>query len=219
MAIVLVGASLDLGVSRETVTLLNPDFSSILKPSVVGLSDTVLAQLWSHWLLIKEWNARINLTAIEDDCEAAWLHYRDSLSALDALPSTGSIVDMGSGAGFPGIPLAIARPSQTFYLVEPRRKRVSFLRVVVGRLGLSNVVVHHGRSTDTPPELCEAVVSRATFSAEDDLKACLRWLSPTGVLIAYRAGDSPLLSGALSSVSYSLGEHRRRLDLVKGDTI
>ena len=72
----LVGASLDLGVSRETVTLLNPDFSSILKPSVVGLSDTVLAKLWSHLLLIKEWNARINLTAIEDDCEAAWLHYR-----------------------------------------------------------------------------------------------------------------------------------------------
>ena len=211
----LMGASLTPNVSRETVTLLNPDFSSIVEPALEGSPDKALAQLWAHWLLVKEWNARINLTAIEDDSEAAWLHYRDSLAALDSLPATGPIVDMGSGAGFPGIPLAIARPAQTFYLVEPRRKRVSFLRVVVSRLGLSNVVVHHGRSTDNPPELCEAVVSRATFSGEADLRACLRWLTPSGVLIAYRAGDSELLAQTLHSVSYSLGEHRRRLDVVQ----
>jgi 16S rRNA (guanine527-N7)-methyltransferase len=208
------GASLTPSVSRETVTLLNPEFSSILEPTLEGLPDTALAQLWSHWLLVKEWNVRINLTAIEDDSEAAWLHYRDSLAALASLPVGGSIVDMGSGAGFPGIPLAIARPEQTFYLVEPRRKRASFLRVAVSRLGLPNVIIHHGRSTDTPPELCEAVVSRATFSAEEDLRACLRWLSPRGVLIAYRAEDSALLSETLHSVSYSLGAHRRRLDIV-----
>ena len=189
---------------------MNPEFARILEPRCVGHE---LNQLWSHWCLVKDWNEKINLTSIESDRDAAWLHYRDSLSVVDYLP-TGPVVDMGSGAGFPGIPLAVVCPERSFCLVEPRRKRASFLRVVVGKLQLSNVEIFHGRSTDKVPRLFSALVTRATFSQPSDLHYCLPWLSDEGILVAFRSGDAATLSLADRSISYHLNGHKRRLDFI-----
>ena len=82
-----------------------------------------------------KWNTRTNLTAIRKDSEVLLKHYADSVVMVDILPRSGSVLDVGSGGGFPGIP-AIVRPDLTWRLLEPRQKRVSFLKATVARLGL-----------------------------------------------------------------------------------
>lgn len=166
-----------------------------------ALTDEQYQLCEDHWRLVLAWNERVNLTAIKNDLEAAWLHYADSLAGLRHL-RPGPVVDLGSGAGYPGIPLAIAAPDRPFLLVEPRQKRTSFLDVSATRLGLKNLRTRVGRSEDLPPEQFANVVTRATFSDEADLKNCLRWLSPGGRLIAWRADD--LTSSATTVVRYEL---------------
>lgn len=152
----------------------------------IVLSEKTLSQLEQHWDMVKTWNARTNLTSILDDEQSALLHYRDSLEALPFLDG-GPIVDFGSGAGYPGLVLACARPDIEFSLVEPRRKRASFLQIAAARLQLKNVVIVHGSSNDRPTKEFSQGVTRATFSSEADIQDCLRWLRPGGLLIAYRA--------------------------------
>jgi 16S rRNA (guanine527-N7)-methyltransferase len=154
--------------------------------SAAPISPEQSQLLEEHWRLVLAWNRRVNLTAIEDDTEAAWLHYADSLAGRSHL-IPGPIVDLGSGAGYPGLPLAICHPDRPVTLVEPRQKRASFLDVCCTRLGLTNVRVLVARSTDEPPANFPNVVTRATFSDNTDLTACLNWTTPTGRLIAYRA--------------------------------
>ena len=165
------------------------------------LSDDQYRLCEEHWRLVLAWNERVNLTAIKNDLEAAWLHYADSLAGLPHL-KPGPVVDLGSGAGYPGAPLAIAAPDRAFLLVEPRQKRTTFLDVSATRLGLNNVRTRVGRSEDAPPEHFANVVTRATFSDEGDLKDCLRWLAPGGRLIAWRADD--VSSSATTVVRYDL---------------
>lgn len=154
------------------------------------LEASAIGQIEEHWRLVLAWNKRVNLTAIEDDRQAAWMHYADSLAGRTALVP-GPICDLGSGAGYPGMPLAIACPDRQVTLVEPRQKRASFLDVCCTRLGLKNVRVVVGRSEETPVDAFANVVTRATFSATTDLEACLRWVAPGGKLIAYRADAAP----------------------------
>lgn len=178
-----------------------------LPPEVI-VSDQARELMEQHWRLVLLWNQRTNLTAITDDSEAAWLHYGDSLQALPLLEGQ-TLVDFGSGAGFPGIPLAIARPDLRVALVEPRRKRASFLEASVARLGLSNVRVLEGRAEDAPDRLYATGVTRATFSELGDLSRCLAWLEKGGRLIAYRA--EPDGEGSLFSQAYELRGARRYL--------
>ncbi len=208
--------AVEFSVSRETDLVMNPVFSRILNSSSLELSDEMLRKLWGHWQLVREWNSRVNLTSIRDDEEAAWYHYRDSIAVADHLPA-GSVVDMGSGAGFPGIPLAIILPQRAVTLVEPRRKRVSFLRVAAGRLGLRNLEITMGRSNDTPSHRFAALVTRATFSDDGDLNQCLKWVKPGGAMIAFRSEDSASLSQSTRQVSYQLGEYQRRFDIIDLD--
>jgi 16S rRNA (guanine527-N7)-methyltransferase len=163
-----------------------------------------------HWELLIQWNARVNLTAVTDPADAAWLHYRDSLAALPYLPD-GPIVDLGSGGGFPGIPLAIAQPDRPVTLIEPRRKRASFLEVAAGRLELSSVRIREASHRDDPGEPYAAAVTRATFSSPDDLEACLTWVRPGGVLVAYRSERSG--ASATEVHSYDLRGDRRVLEV------
>lgn len=145
-----------------------------------------------HWALVQQWNARTNLTAIDDEETAVWRHYWDSLVALPRMRG-GPVVDFGTGAGFPGMVLAMARPDWDFTLVEPRRKRVSFLEVACARLQLQNVTVHHGRLEDPADRPYMHAVSRATFADDGMMPLATvhahvaRWLMPHGSLLLYRS--------------------------------
>ena len=186
-------------------------------PKNIKLTPEMLEQMDEHWDLLLEWNERVNLTAILDPEEAASLHYRDSLAAIEH-GLEGPVVDMGSGGGFPGIPLAIAMPSTSFTLVEPRRKRVSFLRTAVSRLGLRNVKISMSRAEHGTPELFQSLVTRATFSDPKDLRSLGPWLVSEGTLYFYRSASYEPVPGS-SRVHYELRGETRALDLLSAAEI
>jgi 16S rRNA (guanine527-N7)-methyltransferase len=164
----------------------------------LGLEDPErVAELSArHWQMVLAWNARTNLTTIVEAEEAAWRHYRDSLEALRVLPP-GPIVDLGSGAGFPGIPLAIVDPDRPVCLVECRRKKASFLTAATARLGLKNVRVLEQRMEAPPDRQYCAAITRATFSDLNEILMAKAWVrSDNGVLIAYRSQREPIPTGA-----------------------
>ncbi len=174
------------------------------------LTEEAVARMCAHWRLVEQWGSRLNLTSIRESDRAAWRHYRDSVEPLRVL-SAGPWVDMGSGAGYPGIPLAIMRADVSVTLVEPRRKRVSFLKTVVSELALENVVVYEGRSTDAPLQPFAAVVTRATFSKAEDLRHLLSWCRPGGLVIALRKEPSGTSGSRL--YSYDLNSERRVMEV------
>lgn len=186
------------------------DFDAALQAGCERLELTLAnaqrATMLAHWRLVQQWQERVNLTALVHDAEAALFHYADSLASVPHLRE-GSVLDVGSGAGFPGIPVAIACPERRVVLLEPRRKRASFLEVAVARLGLRNVTVIQGASTDTPTERFANVLTRATFSDPRELAACRAWVASGGHLLAYRS--HPL--DGIHAISYALGDETRFL--------
>jgi 16S rRNA (guanine527-N7)-methyltransferase len=107
------------------------------------------AQLCSqHILLMQEWNRRLNLTRITDTKEILVKHLLDSLLPTRWLPNQGNSLDVGTGAGFPGIPIKIAHPELNVVLLEAQRKKISFLKVVLARLQLNSIRAIQGRWED-----------------------------------------------------------------------
>jgi 16S rRNA (guanine527-N7)-methyltransferase len=110
---------------------------------------------------LADWNSRMNLTAIREPSEAVDKHLLDSLAVLSHLRGL-AVADVGSGAGFPGLPLAIADPDRRFVLIEATGKKVKFLRHVVTRLDLANVEVVPLRAESyRPPRPFDCVIARA----------------------------------------------------------
>ncbi|NNL57693.1 MAG: 16S rRNA (guanine(527)-N(7))-methyltransferase RsmG [Pseudomonadales bacterium] len=120
--------------------------------------------------LIARWNRKHNLTALSSATEMVVKHLLDSLSVAAHLPN-GTVLDIGSGAGLPGIPLAIARPQQSFTLLDASFKRVAFLREAKRELGLANIEPVHSRaeSYQQPPF---AVITCRAFSSLANLVSC-----------------------------------------------
>ena len=117
----------------------------------LGADAAAPARLVRYHRLLCEWNARMNLTGDTDFAVALYRHYLDSLAPLrlEGLFAHGArVIDVGSGAGFPGLPLAIARPDLQVTLLDALQKRISFLSAVVEELGLTHVRLVHARSED-----------------------------------------------------------------------
>ncbi len=136
-------------------------------------------QLALYHELLLDWNTRMDLTAVTEDSEMLDKHYVDSLMPLSQpglLPVAGSVIDVGTGAGFPGMPMAICCPGLQFTLLDSQQKRLNFLSEVISRLGLTNVTLMHARAEDGArnPKL------RASF----DL-AVARAVAPLPVLAEY----------------------------------
>lgn len=146
----------------------------VLEAALAGqrfvLPEGALAALASHAGEMLRWNRSIRLTAITDLREVAVKHILDSLLLVRFAPFEGRILDVGSGAGYPGIPLALCLPECAVTLVEPVGKKCAFLSRTVAMLGLRNVAIVQGRierkgGVALPP--FETVVSRATFPPEE----------------------------------------------------
>lgn len=135
--------------------------------------------------LLSEYNERFNLTAITDREEVYVKHFEDSLSACGYLGRT--VLDVGSGAGFPGIPLAIANPDKEFTLIDSLKKRVEFLQTVINGCGLKNVKVLHSRAEDMDKKSkFETVTSRAVAPLNILCEYCLPFVKTCGIMIAYK---------------------------------
>jgi len=146
-----------------------------------------------QWRALEGYEALLQAIAIPrgmiaaGDRERLWeRHIVDGLRAASEFPVGSSVADIGSGAGIPGIPLAIVRPDSSFVLIESRRGRVAFLEAVIDDLGLSNVTVFHGRAADID-ERFDLAVARALASPAESWKIASAVLRDEGWLI-YWAG-------------------------------
>jgi len=147
-------------------------------------------------LFLKEllkWNQKINLTAIRTEKEIVLKHFLDSLSVHPCLPEYSSILDIGSGAGFPGIPLKIIKPSLEITLIDSVRKKVDFQRNIIRRLGLTGIKAIHGRAQDR--EILKSLeaqfditLSRAFSDLRTFLILSLPFLKKDGRAIAMKSG-------------------------------
>jgi 16S rRNA (guanine527-N7)-methyltransferase len=145
-------------------------------------------RLLDYVALLVKWNRTYNLTAIRDPLAMVAHHLLDSLAVLPHLPlaRTGArLADAGSGAGLPGIPLALARPQWRVALAESSQKKAAFLRQAAIELALENVEVHEGRvEAWRPATLFDVVISRAFAALTEFLALCRHLVAPSGVLAA-----------------------------------
>ncbi len=149
-------------------------------------------QLMRYARLLGKWNRAYNLTAVRDPLRMVSHHLLDSLAVIPYLPmQDGTLADVGSGAGLPGIPLAIARPHWQVALNDASEKKTAFLRQAAIELRLGNVAVHEGRVEAWRPAVRFAVViSRAFAQLAHFIAACRHLVRPGGVLAAM-AGAAP----------------------------
>ncbi len=155
---------------------------------VLGLTldDAQLAALAALLRELAEWNTRFNLTAIIEPQEMVDKHLLDSLAVLPHLSGM-RIADIGSGAGFPGLPLAIANPGRRYTLVESTGKKAGFLRHVVTTLGISNVEIQQGRAEAyRPVRPFDRVLARALGSLADFVRVAGHLPSRDGRLLAMK---------------------------------
>ncbi len=156
----------------------------------LDLPATMQAKLLGYVALLQKWNRTYNLTAIRDESEMVTQHLLDSLSLLPAVQESALAgrrwVDVGSGAGLPGIPLAIARPDLDMTLIEAVEKKSAFQRQAKIELGLANITVLGGRVEDVAGGQFDAVVSRAFAELADFVGLAGHLLSPNGRLYAMK---------------------------------
>jgi len=133
--------------------------------------------------LLDEWSQRMNLTAHRSQDAIVRRLLLDAAALGAEFGPVPSLADVGSGAGLPGIPLAILWRDCHVSLIEPRKKRHHFLRAVVRELGLTNVTLRFGRSEDLDPELHSAVVAQALARPQQALEWMLAWVEVGGLLV------------------------------------
>ena len=189
----------------------------------LGLSAEGIPALLRYWELLAEKNKVMNLTAITEPDEAARLHFLDSAALLGLEDFRGrSVVDVGTGAGFPGLPLRILEPSVRLTLLDAQRKRVDFLREVCEDLGLEDVECVHGRAEEFAQQRRESfdfAVSRAVAALPVLTELCLPLVRPGGKFLAMKSVDSQEeLNAAGRAVSLLGGRLEKPLDYVISGT-
>ena len=171
----------------------------------LGLGPAARERLLGYLALLVKWNRTYNLTAIRDPLAMVTHHVLDSLSVLPHLPLAAlrpRVADAGSGAGLPGIPLAIARPQWRVALAESSQKKAAFLRQAAIELALGNVEVHEGRVEAWRPQpLFDLVISRAFSALGEFIAACRHLVVPGGTLAAMKGTRPRDLKAGCSLIS------------------
>ncbi len=150
------------------------------------LPDGAIAKLARLLTELERWNRRVNLTAIRDLETMVSGHILDSLTVRPLLEGR-RVIDVGTGAGFPGLPLAIAEPQIEFGLLDSNGKKISFVQHVIGELGLSNASAIRARAEDyAPAERFDTVIARALASIPKLLQLAGHLIREDGVLLALK---------------------------------
>lgn len=196
-------------------------FSEILKQALVSshihITDAALTAMAEFASLIADANQSLNLTRLIEPDEMAIKNFFDSLSLL-RLETRENIrlLDLGTGAGFPGMPLALARPTWTIVLLDSLRKRLNFLDGVIKQLGLEKTTTLHARAEDAGQakehrERYDVVVSRAVASLPVLLELCTPLVKVGGTFVAFKASDA---ENELASSKRALYELQMELEQV-----
>jgi 16S rRNA (guanine527-N7)-methyltransferase len=157
----------------------------------VDLDQSQCDLLWRYGCLLRERNEHVNLTSITSPEGILSLHMLDSLTLVPHLGDAARIIDVGTGGGFPGIPLAVACPQRQFTLIDGTAKKIRFVEESILTLGIGNVQVAHARAEKyTGEKDFDVVVSRAIGALADVLHNAAGLLAPDGRLFAMK-GRSP----------------------------
>jgi 16S rRNA (guanine527-N7)-methyltransferase len=148
-----------------------------------------------HATLLLEWNRKINLTAIVDPAEMAVKHYLDAIAPIKHIPLQGHLLDIGTGGGFPGIPLKVMRPDQPMTLIDGVRKKISFIKQAIRQLGLQGIEAHQMRAEDLGRRPSEAtqyqvIVCRALTDLSAIVTLSTPLLAPGGSIVAYQGAET-----------------------------
>ena len=170
----------------------------------LALSDQVIDQLMTYLDLVEKWNRVYNLTAIREREEMIKLHFLDSLSILKHV-QVKNILDVGSGAGFPGIVLAITKPELKVTVMDSVNKKTTFMQQVKSELSLMNLDVVNSRIEDyQPTTLFEAVTSRAFSNLKNMMSLTQHTLQKEGVWLAMKSKDVKQEVEAFEKNQYTL---------------
>jgi 16S rRNA (guanine(527)-N(7))-methyltransferase RsmG len=153
-------------------------------------SDEVATKFANYLDLLEEWNQRTNLIGPFDRTEIVRELFVDSLTPAALEPPRGRVLDVGTGAGLPGIPLAIVFREADYTLVEPRRKRVQFLRIARHRLGLDHVELFEGRIEDLEAEPFDWLVSKAFRPPGEWLRTAAEFAAPGATIVCLQSADA-----------------------------
>lgn len=181
------------GSYNRTMDTADPDLRLPLETGLqaLGLDPALAPPLLDYLALLVRWNRTYNLTAVRDPREMVTRHLLDSLALAPHLDGVADLADLGTGAGLPGIPLAIARPALRVALVESNGKKARFLRHAVRTLALDNATVHESRAEalDRPAHF-DAITARALATLADIIGFGGHLLRPGGRLLALK-GSRP----------------------------
>jgi 16S rRNA (guanine527-N7)-methyltransferase len=155
-----------------------------------------------HGKALIQWNRKTNLTAIVDPEQLAVKHFLDAIAPLAHIPDQGSLIDVGTGGGFPGLPLKILRPKQPMTLIDGVRKKITFIKGMIRRLGLSDITALHARAEalgqmDDHRGRYAAVVCRAVADPDAVARMTEGLLAPRGRIIVYQGPNAPALSAPI----------------------
>ena len=157
----------------------------------VGLKEA--GQFSIHAAELVKWNLKINLTAITDPFEVAVKHFLDSIAPAGIIPSGASMLDMGSGGGFPGIPLKVVIPTLSVTLMDSSRKKITFLKHIIRTVGLADTEALQGRVEELigSKKMFDVIICRAFSSLERFVESALPILAPNGMIIALKGKLNP----------------------------
>ena len=171
-------------------------FDQKLEQLGIVLTETQKQQFDKFYELLVEWNKVMNLTGITEYEEVNEKHFVDSLSIVKAidLNKVSSVIDVGTGAGFPGIPLKIVFPQLKVVLLDSLNKRINFLNTVIDKLELQDISTIHGRAEDFAKKLeyreqFDLCVSRAVANLATLSEYCIPYVKKDGMFVPYKSGE------------------------------
>lgn len=192
----------------------------------IQLSEIQADQFLYFYEFLTEKNKVMNLTAITDYREVVLKHFADSVSVVRACDpdSFSAVIDVGTGAGFPGIPLKIVYPHLKMTLLDSLNKRIGFLNELIGRLGLQDIEAVHSRAEDAAKkseyrEQFDLCVSRAVANLSSLSEYCLPFVKTGGLFISYKSTniDSEIISSE-NAVKLLGGKIREKIEFTLPDT-